>query len=192
MNLLRRVACTCCTIAVLNTPAIAGPLVDKATEAERLWQGGDPAGALARLDEAVQMAWNAGPLFIRTAVYVDDATGYGQYSERLQGSSFAPDEKLVIYVEPVGYGYGNPVIGLFKIGFDVDLTMLTKEGEVLFAQDDLVRKSQTARTPGREFYLKLTLTLTGMKPGSYDLSLRLRDQNSEKYAMFQMPLTIAE
>lgn len=176
----------------LSTPLAAGPLVDKATEAEDLLRNGDPGGALMRMEEGVELAWDIGPLLIEKVLYVDAASGYGQYTERSEGSVFRPDEKLVIYVEPAGYGYGQLAIGLFEFGFHVDVEVAKSSGEVVVAKQDLMSISQSARAKAKEFYLKLTLTFPGMAVGTYDLYLRLRDQNSKKYAVFHLPLTIAE
>lgn len=190
-NSLGGISLTLATM-VLNTPATAGPLVDKATQAEQLFNTGDAAGALARLNEAMELAWEAGPMLVRTPVYVDSAAGYGQYTERAQGSTFRPDEKQRVYVEVLGYGYGEAVVGLYQIGFDVDVRVMTKAGELIVGKQDLTSFDTSLRAKAREFYASLTLSFPGIPVGEYDMFLRLRDQNSDKYAVFQMPLTIVE
>lgn len=192
MNLLSKGVSTFCLAASLGFPVGAGPLVEKATEAEELLRAGKPPDALARLDEAMQMVWDYGPLFVKNAIYVDAVSGYGQFTERSQGSAFRAGEKLVIYVEPAGYGFGQPVAGHFEMGFDVDFRLTNKNGEVLFQQQDAMRIGQSARQPVRELYLKVSLNFPEMEPADYALYLRFRDQNSDKYTGVEMPLTIVE
>lgn len=65
------------------------------------------ADALDDAYAAYMDAWDAAPLSVRKAVFVDDAAlGYGLYVER-ESNAFDAGEPLVVYLEPVGYGYGS-------------------------------------------------------------------------------------
>ena len=179
-------------IALTGT-AGAGPIAEKATEAERLLDGGDAAAALDRLNEAMEIAWDAAPLIVRKALYLEQkASGFGIYVERSAPATFRPGEKLFVYVEPVGYGYGRDAVGSRLVGFNVDFTLTDPDGKVLFSKDDFLQVGSPVRYKNREFFLNLTVNLTGLGPGNYVSKFRLRDQNSEKSAAFELPFSLAE
>lgn len=170
----------------------AGPIADKAKEAETLLEAGDAEAALDRLREAVEIAWDASPLIVRKVLFVQRATGYGLYVERTEASTFKPGEKLLIYVEPAGYGYGRSAVGGLTIGFDVDFVLKDAAGKSLFSKDDFLAIGSPVRYRNREFYLNMTVNLTGLKPGDYVSEFRLRDQNSDKMAEFELPFSVVE
>ncbi len=176
----------------LAAPVAAGPIVEKAAEAEQLLQSGEPIDALERLEEAVEIAWAAAPLIVRKALFVEQADGYGLYLSRAAGSVFKPDEKMLIYVEPQAFGYARNGSGSYSIGFDTDFVLADPEGKVLLSQKDFAKVEKPVRYKNREFFLSLTVTLTGVPAGEYQLGFRLRDQNSDKSVVFQLPVTFRE
>ena len=67
-----------------------------------------------------------------------EPTGYGIYEER-ESNIFAPGETFLLYVEPVGYSYGN-MTGengerLYTMNFTVGFTISTPNGTVLAGQE---------------------------------------------------------
>ena len=82
--------------------AAAGPVADAAARAEALQAEGDVVGALDALNEAVDTVWNDGPLAFRSIAVVESASGFGVFEENAD-PTFRPDEKLTVYVEPVGF-----------------------------------------------------------------------------------------
>lgn len=169
--------------------AAAGPVVDAATKAEALQADGDAVGALNALDDAVGIVWDAGPLAFRKVAVVDGASGYGIYEMRAD-TTFRPDEKLTVYVEPVGFGYGSSD-GAGSIGFTADLAIENATGQVLSETDDVFSLSTPAAVGKREFYMALSFTVPYLRPGDYTASFTVHDQNSDKTGTFEVPFTIA-
>ncbi|MFK7838640.1 MAG: hypothetical protein AB8B60_20745 [Sulfitobacter sp.] len=170
----------------------AGPITDFASEAEQLLEDGDAAAALERLSKATELVWNASPLIVQKALFAESATGYGLYVEREAGSTFKQGEKLLIYVEPVGYGYGRNGVGNLAVGFDVDFILTDTDNKTMFSKEDFAKVSSPLRYKNREFFLNLTVNLTGFPAGDYISNFRLRDQNSDKSATFKLPFTVNE
>lgn len=168
--------------------AAAGPVVDAATRAEALQADGDTVGALNALDEAVDVIWKDGPLAFRTVALVDAASGYGVYEMRAD-PTFRPDEKLTVYVEPVGFGYGSSD-GAASIGFTADLAIENATGQVLSETDDVFSLSAPSAPNRREFYMALTFTVPYLRPGDYKAIFNVRDRNSAKSGTFEVPFSI--
>lgn len=168
--------------------AQAGTITDLAAEAEVLLEKGDGAAALERMEKAMELAWEAAPLTIRKAIYVESATGYGLYVEREAGHSFRPDEKLHIYVEPAGYSYGRDGVGNLALGMVVDLVVLDSKGATTMAKKDFLSFMSPLRYKNREFYLTLNVKLNDFPPGEYTAKFQLRDQYSDKSTTFDLPL----
>ena len=66
--------------------------------------------------------------------------GYGTYNEK-ESNVFAPGETFLLYVEPVGYSYGNVTDEngdqLYTMNFTADFTISNPNGTVLAGQEDL-------------------------------------------------------
>ncbi len=177
-------------IAAMTTGVEAGPIADKARQAEELLDQGRPNAALQNLEDAVDLAWTAMPLILRKTIFVQEpANGYGLYVPKTE-ANFSAGEKLRIYVEPVGYGYGQTGAGSLSIGFDVDFTLTDPTGKVLYSKDDFVEIGSVVRYRNREFFLNMSVSLTGVPGGEYRADFRLRDQNSDKSATFSLPFAI--
>lgn len=148
------------------------------------------ADALADARAAYLAAWEAAPLAVSKALFVrGPASGFGQYEDR--GSNvFAPDEPIRIYLEPVGYGWLSEA-GQNRFGTEIGLRILTPEGQELFAQDGFMNLATQSTEKPTEFFGNVTLTLTGLEPGSYVLQLDLGDLASDETTTTTLPLEIA-
>ena len=173
-------------------PATAGPIADKAAQAEALLDKGDAAGALDLLGEATAIAWQAAPLIIRKALFVEESSGYGIYVERPTPAIYKPGEKIRAYVEPLGFGYGRNAVGGKEIGFDVDFRLIDPDGKELFSRDNFVEVGSPVRYDNREFNLSIAVDLSGLPQGDYIAHFLLRDQNSDKSAGFELPFSVRE
>lgn len=183
-----------CTLgAALGLPAWAGPIVDQATEIEALLAADNSAGALDAADALVVTVWDAGKdIGIREAVLVaEPASGMGIYNPR-PNEKYKVGEPILIYAEPIGYGFGSGGNGLFTIGFMVDLKVMTEAGEVLGELPSVADLDLTSRRKMHEFNANLTYTLDGITPGRYVLETTLRDKNSDKSGVFQNTIEIIE
>lgn len=177
----------------LAAPVAAGPIADKAAEVEGLLGAGDDAGALAAARDLFGAAWQAtaGLAIGETALIVEPASGYGIYNPR-PDDRFKLGEPVLIYAEPMGFGYGSPGEGLYSIGFFVDLKVMTEAGEVLGDLQNLTELDLTSRYANREFQANLTYNLEGIPPGRYVLQTTLRDKNSAKIGSFENSVEFVE
>ena len=147
---------------------------------------------IERLDAAVVEAWQKTPLTIRRAVFVAErAQGFGQFVER-KSNVFKANEKLVAYVEPVGYGWKPVGDGSFQFGFNVDFLVKSPGGKILAGEENFAKLVETIRAQNREFMLTLTMSVSGADPGDYILEYKLRDVASDKSAVVNLPFTIAK
>lgn len=150
--------------------------------------------AIAAAEEAVYTAWEATPLTFREALFVSsDEAEFGSYDAR-PDAVFAPGEPIIVYAEPVGFGWieeGTGEDAGYRFGFDIDLRILSPEGTVLLAQPDFMAVEETSRARTRDFLLMMTLDLSGAEPGNYRLEYTVRDIASEKSAPIALDFSIA-
>jgi len=136
-------------------------------------------------------AWQQTPLTIRKAIFVKgEPRGFGLYEEH-PSNEFRPGEKVVVYAEPVGYGWKDLGNGLFQLGFIVDFVIKAKDGEILAGKDNFMRIATDTHTRNLEFMVVLTLNLSSAPAGDYVVEYKLHDVASDKTASFQMPFKIA-
>ncbi len=169
--------------------AAAGPVADAAARAETLLADGKTVEALDALNEAIDAIWQDGPLAFRTVAVVDSASGLGVYEERTD-PTFRPDEKLTVYVEPVGFGYGSGDEGS-TIAFTADLAIETATGQVLSETDEVFSLSTPSAPGRREFYMALSFAVPYLRPGEYKATFTVHDQNSDKSGSFEVPFGIS-
>ena len=175
--------------APIAGPALAADLPALLEQAAAQHAAGDAAALVATLREALHGAWLEAPLHVRTAVLArDSGRGYGLHRPR-EDNRYAPGESILIYVEPVGYGYRRDG-ETWRFGFDTDLLVLDEAGKVLGGQEDMMRVELESRNPVTEFNLDLTYTLTGLAPGVYVLRTTLRDRYSDERVSFENEVEI--
>lgn len=177
----------------LPSAAQAGELTDLAAQVEALQAAGDDAGAVAAARDLFAKTWDAttGLAIGETALIVEPASGYGIYNPR-PDDKFKLDEPVLIYAEPIGFGYGSPGEGLYSIGFFVDLKVMNDAGEVLGDLQNVTELDLTSRYQNREFQANLTYNLTGIPAGRYTLQTTLRDKNSAKIGSFETSVEFVE
>lgn len=170
--------------------AWAGEIADRAAEAEKRLSEGDAGGAVVALDAATEAFWSAMPLLVRKAELADSIAGYGIYTRR-QPAPFAPGSSLLIYVEPLGYGYGKDALGNVEMGFDIDLRLSPEGGDDIVVTD-LAEVTLASLTRNREMFFKLTLNLDRevLSAGRYKAEFTLRDRHSTKRASFPIQFEI--
>lgn len=147
--------------------------------------------AIAAAEAAVYEAWDATPLTFRQALFVaSEEAEFGDYDAR-PDAVFAPGEPIIVYAEPVGFGWLAEGEG-YRFGFDIDLDILSPEGTVLLEQPDFLEVVQESPVRVRDFLLVMTLDLSGAEPGNYQLRYRVRDIASDKSAPITLDFTVAE
>lgn len=175
-------------LTALPMAASAGEIADKAAEAESLLSGGKPQEALAAFDQASEDFWNASPLQMRVATFVESVAGFGDY-QPLAKASFKAGETLKIYLEPVGYGFAEEG-GSFRATLAADLEVKTPGGLIFGKATDFARLSWVSREKLRQVHATIASPLPGLKPGDYVLSLTLRDLNGPKTATIDLPFEV--
>ena len=178
--------------AVVSTStAFAGEIADRATEAEKLLQAGNGTGAREKFRSAEDALWQAMPLAVLNVTQVDTASGFGVYSERAN-HIYKPGEKIVLYMEPVGFGYGSDGLGNSMIALSVDIDVVSAAGESLGTMEKVGRIQLASRSHNRELFFKLDLSLDGLPPGKYRCDFVMHDENSNKTAPFTTDIEIAQ
>ncbi|MBO6900597.1 MAG: hypothetical protein JJ864_04555 [Rhizobiaceae bacterium] len=141
-------------------------------------------------EEAVIAAWQQTPLTFRTALFADSKPqGFGIYVERAH-NEFATGESIIVYAEPVGYGWHLSPDGTYTFGFNVDFLLKDDAGKIVAGQENFQQLELNSRFRNREFMLVLTLTVDGAPPGSYEIEYRVRDVASDKEGTIALPFHI--
>ena len=190
-QIIRNTAAGAALLLALGGAVLAGPIIDKAAEAEAAVGNGDYLGGLAAAEEIAAQVWDATPgiLFLETLPVTEPAAGFGLYNPR-PDAVYKSGEAIIIYAEPVGFGYGTGGEGLFTVGFAVDLQVLDEAGQELGNVENVTELNLTARYKLREFQANLTYNLEGIAPGKYRLVTTLRDKNSPKTGSFETAIEI--
>ena len=182
-----------CVLALSGAaPVPADTITAQAAAAAEAAEAGNYPRAFERLQEPYELLWDATPLYANKALFVKAADGYGLYTERERGATFAPDEPLLLYLEPVGFGYGDAGTGSYVLAFDVDLTLLTEDGREVFSRDDFASLVRPLRYRNREFFVTVNLSFTGLPAGEYRMQMVLRDQNADKSMQIELPFSILD
>jgi hypothetical protein len=146
--------------------------------------------AIETAEAALVEVWNATPLQYRRAVFVSEPPrGFGVFAERAD-AIFRQGEPIVVYAEPVGYGWRDNGDGTYSFGLNVDLLLKTADGTTIVEQADFQRVELTSRVRNREFMLTLTLEIGGAPPGDYVVEYRTRDIASDKAGTISLPFSI--
>ena len=180
------------TALMLMTGSVAaGELVDAAQKAEDLQAQGQHLEAIDALAAATAKLWDQSPLLVRQAFFVDgEPGGFGIYNLH-EGVQFKRTEPLVIYAEPVGYGYRKEN-GLKVIALTMDFAVKSKSGETLAEQKSFGNLTLSSHVANREFFAKITYDFAGLTPGDYEVVTTLNDQPSGKTVAFSLPFTMTE
>ena len=190
-QIIRNTAAGAALILALSGAVLAGPMADKAAEAEAAIGNGDYLGGFAAAQEIASQAWDATPgiLFLETLPVTEPAAGFGLYNPR-PDAVYKSGEPIILYAEPVGFGYGTGGEGLYTVGFSVDLQVLDEAGQELANVQGVTELNLTSRYKNREFQANLTYNLDGIAAGKYRLVTTLRDTNSAKIGSFETAIEI--
>ena len=173
----------------VTSGAFAGPVADRAAEAEAKLSAGDPAAALTAFDAATEAFWNASPLQFRVATFADSVAGFARYAPRAD-STFHTGDSVTIYLEPVGYGFVSDRDSS-RVSFQSGVEI--RQGDIVLGKtDDLGKLDWEGREKNYAVHAAISLTLPDLKPGDYTMLLTLTDDASEKAATTTLPFTIAE
>jgi hypothetical protein len=176
-------------LLALAAPATAADLSQRRDAAAAPQTSDDVAEALTTAREAMHAAWLRTPLRVAKAVLVEKGdTGYGIYEPR-DSNRYAPGEPIMLYVEPIGYGYGRE--GEFwRFGLVADLLILDKAGNVLAGKDSALGANFASRNPAKELVFDIIYNLNNAPPGVYVLRTTLRDLYSDEQVRFDIEVEI--
>lgn len=146
--------------------------------------------AVEAADAAVLAVWEQTPLTFRNAQFVAEATTFGIYTPRAD-STFKQGETLLVYAEPVGYGWKDNGDGTYAFGVDIDLAVKDSSGAVVAEQPGFASATLTSRARNREFIVSISLDLSGAPAGDYTLEYTAHDIASDETALITLPFTIA-
>ena len=147
------------------------------------------ADPLADAEAAYIEAWDAAPLSVRRIEFVNGEARYFGDPDVRASSQFAPNEPILVYVEPQAFGYLETQAGN-RFGIIYDLRVLSQDGTPLIAVDDFLDVALETGGRPKELYHNLKLSLTGLPSDSYILELTLNDIASDKEAVAQMPFSV--
>ncbi|MTI43375.1 hypothetical protein E1178_07100 [Roseibium hamelinense] len=149
----------------------------------------EPGTDLQQAAQAYDLAWSKSGLVFTAATFISEpASGYGQFTPR-RTTIFSPSETLLIYIEPVGYGFQKA--GESKsYDLSVDFRLLNTTGQVLAKQDGFAQFSQTSRNEKRELSTSLTFEFDGLPDGSYTIETIYRDRVDGKSGTVSLPFTV--
>lgn len=156
---------------------------------------GQTAATLTTLGEAENAVidiWKRLPFSVRNVMFVSRrADAYGGYEKRAS-NVFAPGEKLLTYVEPIGYKWEETSPGTFHFGVTSDFEILTTEGKVLGGQRAFQNIDLSTHYRNRELFLSLSMSLEGIEAGNYVLAYDIHDKFGSGVTRIQQPFTIKE
>jgi hypothetical protein len=176
---------------LLATATHAGETLDSAAKAEQLAGEGKFTEALAAIDSAKDSIWKAAPLTFRRALFVaSDPQGFGVYDIR-DNSVFKRSAPLIIYAEPIGYGYGRDG-DLYVIELGLDFTIKSSDGKVAAQQENFGTLSFRSRVPNKEFMAKVTYDFSGLPPGDFEVVTTANDKNSDKSGEFSLKFSLTD
>lgn len=174
-------------------PALSGPLVEAASAAEERLAAQDFPGAVEAGRAVIDQLWQASPglTFTQALLVAQNATGYGVFNPR-ENNVFKQGEPILIYCEPMGFGYGEPGAGLYSVNFAIDLQVLDALGNELAKAPGATEFNMTSRHRNREVQANITYRLDGLPVGRYTLITTLRDKNSPRTGAFQTAIEVSE
>jgi hypothetical protein len=123
-----------------------------------------------------------------------EPAGYGMYEEK-ESNVFAPGETFLLYVEPVGYTYGNTTDEdgdqLYTMNFTADFTISAPNGTILAGQEDLPLSNLVSHHQNKELMLQMSIDQTSpFPPGDYVLRYTFTDENSGKSFDIRKDVTV--
>ena len=174
-------------------PAFSGSVAEAAAAIEAKVNAADLTGAIADARGLLGLVWDMSLeiSYSEALLVAAPAAGYGVYNPR-ETNVFRQGESIIIYTEPVGFGYGAEGDGVWSIGFNVDLQVLTEAGEVLGDVPSVTDLTLISRYQNREFQANITYDLNGLEAGRYRLITPLRDKTTTRSGSFDTLIEIVD
>ena len=137
-------------------------------------EAGEYRAAYDSFRAAALAAWEEMPLQIGTAVLSAGPTrSYGGYQAR-DSNVYTAGETVRLYADVLGFDHRRTADG-YEAMVAVDFFVKLPDGEVLGGRENMLRRHLVGTKRNTEFFLDLTYTLTGLPPGDYVVTTRVRD-----------------
>jgi hypothetical protein len=166
-----------CVSSAFGGLVSAEDIVDLAQEAQSDAKDGNALQAYDTVRKAALQVWQGGPLLFRKALFAR------------ADNIFKTGEKLVIYVEPVGFTWKEKN-GLNHAQLVADLALKDGEGSVVGEQKAFGTFTFNSHEENMEVMTALTIDFTDAPPGKYTAELKFNDEQGEKTATFELPFEI--
>ncbi len=177
---------------LVASPALGGPLLDAAIEAERLAAQNDARGAFEAIRSGLAAFSQSLPLTVPRALFVTEVPkAYRAYAPKAE-PVFLTGEKLITYVEVTGLKWQPADGDQRQSHFTVDLELMDDEGKTLALQKEFGNFTFTSHSDAVEVYTHLTLDVAGAKPGGYVLHYTINDVIAERSTPFELPFTLKD
>lgn len=188
----RRFAAALLGSLLITAPAMSGPLLDAAIEAEKLAAQNDARGAFEAIRSGLAAFSQSLPLTVPRAIFVTEVPkAYRAYTPKAE-PVFLSGEKLITYVEVTGLKWQPAADNQRQSHFTVDLELTDDEGKTLALQKEFGNFTFTAHSDAVEVYTHLTLDVAGAKPGGYVLRYTVNDVIAERSTPFELPFTLKD
>jgi hypothetical protein len=129
--------------------------------------------------KAAKSADPKGSLSMTPAVVCRSIDGYEQF-EPLKGAAQTSEEKLLVYLRPLGFKTQRTGDS-FEAHLIPDF-QIRRRGEkpILLQKKKYIEYKPTSPQPPRFIYLKSVISLKGLAPGEYDLTIILHDEIAQE------------
>lgn len=173
-------------------PAHADDFSDALGAAEAHAEFGQTQDALAAISAAREALLRRSGLAIADHRLVSSVSGYARYEPRAD-ARFAPGERLIVYVEPQGYRYGERSDGRRDIAIDGDVTIERPTGQIIAEAEDAYAIEQSVVKPVHELDVSFALDLPAeLQAGDYVVTFTLKDRFGGGDAEIAIPIEVVE
>jgi hypothetical protein len=117
---------------------------------------------------------SANSLHMTPAIVCRSIDGYEAY-ERLPGAAQTSEEKLLVYFRPLGYRT-ELVDGLYQAHLTPDFQIRRRGQKAILRQKERIFEYKPRESwPPENIYMRATISIKGLPPGDYDLTIILHD-----------------
>jgi hypothetical protein len=128
---------------------------------------------------------------VRNFVFISrQASGFRKYETRNQ-PLFKAGEALQFYAEPVNIGWSGRGRS-YRFEMRIDVEIRSADGHVLWGRRDYGHLAHEAAVADPNTYITGSVTVKGLPPGLYVLSVRFRDPNNNLTAETETGFGIVE
>lgn len=174
------------SLCCISTGALAqSPVGDLIEQSRQHYLAGELDKSYATIKEAMDQIWEESPLWVGTAVLIEQRSpSYGIYKPR-RNNVYAHNEPIMLYLEPKGFGHRKTDNDMWQYGVEVDFVLKQPNGTVMTGQTDLIRAVKESRKKNKELSLSLIYSITGAPPGKYIVETVVRDIVTQQSAAIQ-------